>query len=183
MKRILFILLSILTLNGLHAQDKLLEILPLKDGKVTYSDVNQVPGASKEELYTRAKRWFIDTYHSGKDVMQHSDKESGEIIGKGFFEDTWGVTFYSNQEVKVWQTIQIQMKEGRYKYKIYDFRMKYFVSSSQYTSASTVDVPLEEWNKEREANSQKFYRKIDKQVNRLIESIEEAMETQIDDDW
>lgn len=183
MKKAFLVLLSTLILNGMYAQDKLLGILPLKDGKVTYTNVIQVDSFSKDELYKRAKRWFIDTYKSGKDVIQLDDKENGEIVGKGFFEETWMVTFYAGQNVNVWQTIKIHMKDGRYKYEISDFRMKYFVSASQYTSASNVDIPLEDWNKGRDTNNKKFYPKIDNQVKLLIESLEKAMKTPIDDNW
>lgn len=183
MKKLYLILISTLIFNGTYAQDKLLGILPLKDGKVTYTNVVQVDSTSKAELYKRAKRWFIETYKSGKDVIQLEDKENGEIVGKGFFKETWTVTFYAGQSINVWQTIKIQTKDGRYKYEIYDFRMKYFVSASQYTSASNVDMPLEDWNKGRDSNNQKFYPKIDKQVKILIESLEKAMNTPIDDNW
>lgn len=166
-----------------YSQDKLLDILPLVEGRVTYTGIVQVDDVSSDELYNRAKRWFVDTYKSGKDVIQLDDKENGEIIGKGFFEEMWMVTFYGGQNVNVWQTIKVQMKDGRYRYEITDFRMKYFVSASQYTSSSNVDVALEEWNKGRDANNKKFYPKIDSHIKSLIESLDKAMKTKTKSDW
>lgn len=168
---------------NLFGQDKLLGILPLKDGKVTYVDVVQVDSISKDELYKRTKRWFIDTYKSAKDVIQLDDKENGEVIGKGFFETYWQITFYSGQNINVWQTIKVQVKDGRYRYEITDFNVKYYVSPSQYTSATNVDMPLETWNQVREENCKKIYTKIDAEVQLLIISLEKFVKMQPKDDW
>ena len=40
---------------------------------------------SKNELFSNALEWFANSFKSGKDVLQVSDKESGKIIGKGYF--------------------------------------------------------------------------------------------------
>ena len=183
MKKTFLALALLFTVILGYSQDKLLNILPLVDGRVTYTGVVQVDSIPKDELYKRAKRWFVDTYNSGKDVIQLDDKENSEIIGKGFFEELWMVTFYGGTKVNVWQTIKIQMKDGRYRYEITDFRMKYFVSGSQYSSSSNVDVAFEEWNKGRDTNNQKFYPKVDAHVNALIESLKKTMTTKAKNDW
>jgi hypothetical protein len=183
MKQILLFLISLLFFNRIYGQDKLLGILPLDDGKVKYSNVVEVENTSKLELYNRAKRWFIHTYKSGKDVIQLDDKDNVEIVGKGFFEETWMVTFYGGINVNVWQTITLQMKDGKYKYIISDFYMKYIAPPSQYTSASNIEAPLEVWNKGRDSNNKKFYPKIETNVKLLIKSLEKAMSTPIDENW
>lgn len=185
MKTFILTFVSIILVAAAYSQDRLLDILPLVEGHVTYTGVVQVDSVPRDELYGRAKRWFIDTYNSGKDVIQLDDKENGEIIGKGFFEETWMVTFYGGQKVNIWQTVKIQVKDGRYRYEISDFRMKYFVSASQYSNATNVDMALEDWNKGRDANNKKFYPKIDSHVKSLIESIERTMQTKakVKSDW
>ncbi|MDN4164875.1 DUF4468 domain-containing protein [Cytophagales bacterium LB-30] len=182
-KRIVIIFLILFYTNTINAQEKLLDILPLEDGRVTYSGVVQVNDVSRSQLYNNAKRWFIDTYTSGKDVIQLDDKESGEIIGKGYFEEVWMVTAYSGQNVNVWQTIKVQMKDGRYRYEITDFRMKYIVPASNYTRATEIDLPIEEWNKGRDKNNAKFYPKIDSHVQDMISSLEKVMKSSEGDDW
>ena len=87
MKKIYILCMVLFISNGILAQDKLLGILPLKDGKVTYTDVIQLQGVSKDEMYKRAKHWFVDTFNSGKDVIQLDDKKNGEVIGKGCFHN------------------------------------------------------------------------------------------------
>jgi len=183
MKNILFIIISVIILIQVKAQDKHLNVLPLVDGKITYTDVVKVDSVSKDELYNRAKRWFVDNYNSSKDVIQLDDKENGEIIAKGFFEEFWQVTAYSGMNVNVWQKIQIQIKDGRYKYEITDFRIKYFVSASQYTAATNIDNSLEEWNIKRVKNCQRILVKIDDYIKSLILSLDLAMKIESDDSW
>src|SRR5450830_1164209 len=134
MRKIYILFIVLFISNGILAQEKLLGILPLKDGKVTYTDIIQLQGVSKNEIYNRAKHWFIDTFNSGKDVIQLDDKETGEVIGKGCFKAVWMINFYSSQSVNVWKTIKIQIKDGRYRYEITDFRMRNYYFPSQNAS-------------------------------------------------
>ena len=157
--------------------------LPLIDGKITYTGVVQIDSISSAELYKRSKRWFFDTYNSGKDVIQLDDKENGEIIGKGYFETYWQSSFLGGMNINVYQTIKVQVKDGRYKYEITDFKVKYFVPASQYTKASNVDEPLETWNTWREENCNKIRAQIDLDVKGLIASFEKFIRTKPRDDW
>ncbi len=52
--------------QSIIAQEKLKDILPLKDGKVTYIGVIQVDGISKEEIYKRAKLWLAYNFEYSK---------------------------------------------------------------------------------------------------------------------
>lgn len=179
-----FLTLLLFFAEFVYGQDtKLLDILPLKDGKVTYAGVVQVDSVDKNQLYTRAKKWFVDTYKSAKDVIQLDDKENGEVIGKGFFKTMWQVTFISSQEVNVWHTIKISVKDNRFRYEITAFRFRYYVSPSTYTRGQDVDVALEDFGKSREKNSKKFYAQVDTEVKATIESIEKFMKSKGQEDW
>ena len=182
MKSILFCFL-ILCFYGISAQDKLLDILPLQNGLVNYSEVVQVDSISKDELYIRAKRWFVNTYKSANHVIQLDDKESGDIMGKGFFKTSWQVTFYAFSDIEVHHTVSIQVKEGRYRYEIASFRIQYDVAASQYASSHRVDSPIETWNQSRKDNSKKVFTKIQAQMEALVASIKTEMATPVKDDW
>ena len=61
----------------LAIQEKLNAPLP-KDastGKISYSEVIQLPGTTKNELYARGKLWFAKTFNSAQNVIQADDKE------------------------------------------------------------------------------------------------------------
>ena len=44
--------------------------LPItEDGRIEYTDVVKVDSTSKEELYSRAREWFVDSFKSSDDVF------------------------------------------------------------------------------------------------------------------
>ena len=156
------LILSFIFLTGIYAQDKLRNVLPLKNGKVTYTNVIQTDSLSKDELYKRAKIWLACTY----ELVKLDDKD--ELIGRGYI--------YYSGGVYVWQTIKIQMKNGRYKYEITDFILKeynVFQGSSSFIEGS-IDSPR---------YGKGFYEYIDTSIKKLIVSLEKAMKTPIDDNW
>lgn len=84
---------------------------PTVDGKVNFSEVVSVDGASKGDLYLGAKTWIAGNFRSSNDVVQLDDEENGVIIGKGRIVDdgkTWDFTF------------KFQVKDQRYKVEFYD---------------------------------------------------------------
>lgn len=50
-------------------------------------DTKEFTGVKKEELFKRAESFFVYKYNDANSVIQSKDKESGIIIGKGFFEN------------------------------------------------------------------------------------------------
>ena len=56
-----------------------------ENGNVTYVDILENLNMSKEEIYDRAKSFFIYTYNDADAVIQEDDKDDGTLIGKGVF--------------------------------------------------------------------------------------------------
>lgn len=78
------------------------------------------PATNSDELYIRARRWFVDEFKSAKDVLQVQDKQSGELIGKGTFPialsyATSGYVFF---------TVSVFVKDGNYKYEFKNYTHK-----------------------------------------------------------
>lgn len=151
-----------------QGQEKLLDILPLDNGSVTYTGVVQVDSIDKNTLYTRAKKWFVDNYKSAKDVIQLDDKETGEITGKGNFK----INYYT-RDPYISHTISIFVKDGRYKYLITNFSY-----SDNQNEKFTIENFPKSW-----AGKKKLYTKVDEEVNSIIVSIEKFMKTKPKDDW
>ena len=83
MKKIFF-LIAIMNLSiNSYSQEKLVDILPLVNGEVVYTEVIKVDSLNAKELYNRAKKWIVLNYKSANDVIQLDDKEDGILIGKG----------------------------------------------------------------------------------------------------
>jgi len=166
-KCIIQILFSIISFSS-FAQETLLDILPLQNGIVTYSGVAKVDSLDKNALYLKAKKWFVSTYKSAKDVIQFEDKESGEITGKGNFK----IAYYT-RDPYISHNITITVKDGRYKYTITQFSY----SDNQNEKFAIENFP-NSW-----AGKKKLYLKIDEETKYLISSLEKHMKTNIKDDW
>lgn len=117
MKAIILIISFIIGIN-VNAQKKdTAKILSENNGTVYYTGIVDVDTSlTKEQLFLRAKKWFAGFYVSGKEVMQVEDKEAGEMIGKGYFKER-----YFEQDVYVWHTVEILVKQGKFKYIITNF--------------------------------------------------------------
>ena len=86
------------------------------NGVVEYSQVIQVEASTQKDLYKKAKKWFVNTFKDAKEVIQTEDEDG--IIGKGSFH--LDKTF-TTPEGWVKFTLEVQFKEGRYKYTFNDF--------------------------------------------------------------
>ena len=158
-----------------YGQDSMFSSIPLKNGKAFYSGIVQIDNVSKNELYNRAKRWFVNTYTSAQDNIQLDDKENGEIVGKGCFQTNWDIAIISSQNINVCQTIRILIKDNRYKYEITNFSVNYFANAGQTSGPAFFDMPLENWMSFSKKNSQKLFKKIDVHVNDVIKSLSEYL--------
>lgn len=153
----------------------------MKEGKVTYTGVIMRDSLSAEQLYLYTRRWVVNQYKSGKDVTQMEDAANKEVIARGWFPATWMVTFYAPSEVQVWHTISIQCKDGRFKYEMTDFSIKWFVGHPYNT---WYDRPLEEWNRGREKNVAKVYEQIQLTVGDMLRALKNAIdEGRTEEDW
>ncbi len=90
---------------------------------LSFSEVIDVSGVGKNELFIRGREWFNENFKSSKDVLQITDKESGELSGKGLMEVVY--TFRFLGEKKYITNVNFQMsvwvKEGKFKYEITNF--------------------------------------------------------------
>jgi len=86
------------------------------DGRVEYQEVIEVPNTSAKDLYQNARLWFAETYKDSKEVLEMDDSDSGVLVGTG-----WS-TFFSTVQLHL--TTKIEVKEGRYRYTIYNMRVE-----------------------------------------------------------
>lgn len=55
-----------------------------KNKSLTYEQVVDCPGQTKEQLYIKLNYWFVSTFNDAKSVIQLNDKEAGIIVAKSF---------------------------------------------------------------------------------------------------
>jgi hypothetical protein len=140
--------------------------------KFTYTEVVEL-NESKNELYLRARSFFVKEYSNADAVIQMDDKDAGRIMGKGFFEVVWVM----NQPRKIYHTITIDVKENKYRYTFTDFRMFF---SSAYNI-----MPLEEpVSGLRGSGLPKLYSRTDEKMKILIHRLKDHMTKPVSNtDW
>ncbi len=161
------VLLIILFSLECYTQNKLLDILPLKDGKVNYISVLEVDGVSKEELYNRANYWLMNSEDYQNAIISTDDKNE-QITGKGSFKELWGPNDYPELYVDVLQTFRFQFRNGRYQYSITNFIVKKPGMETQLEIYKMKNKKFIKYNKS-------FYKRIDTQIKKIINSLEKTM--------
>ena len=94
--------------------------------------VVEVPGASQNELYARGKVWFASTFQSTLNATQADDKQAGILIGRAWRPSYIPLPGGSLYSTKIWYTVKLSFKDGRYRYSFTDF------SFSEYGGANTL---------------------------------------------
>jgi hypothetical protein len=87
-------------------------------------DMVDTANLSKQEIFKRANEWFALSFKDSKSVISYSDKDAGEIIGKGnLIAPDLHVPIMGNQpsDERVNFTITINVKDGKYKILLSDF--------------------------------------------------------------
>jgi hypothetical protein len=126
MKRILLLSLLIFGYFGYSQDKKERPILPIDSatGKIFYKGVVNVDSVSKQELYLRAREWFVNSFKQSNSVIQMDDKESGTIIGKGNTSISVNSMFGSVEYGFIRFTVSVYIKDGKYKYSFTDFKQQ-----------------------------------------------------------
>lgn len=107
MKHLLYVLVFLTGLNQVQGQS------------LEYSQVFHVDSSiTKDELFSRARAWFVDYYKDANTVLQVSDREEGELIGAPMFNFEYNA-FLSAFIAHVSYRVSVQVKDGRYRVKIY----------------------------------------------------------------
>ena len=88
-----------------------------------YSEVIEVSNVDKGELFIRGREWFNENFKSAKDVLQITDKESGELSGKGIMDVDYMFNYMGGRRFTTFVRFQMSVwvKDGKYKYEITNF--------------------------------------------------------------
>ena len=161
--------------------------LPLNaEGNIYYEGVVRVDSTiTKTDLYRRGREWFVNTYLDPTEVLQLDDKAEGKMIGPGRYRYSFfmGVFF----DIRMLFVLNLDVKDGRYRYRIYNFVNTTLLSNHSATRVYRMDY--EQINKEYKAGKHPRYNgkiivEFDKEVKSIIASLEKAMTTaQAKDDF
>lgn len=105
------------------------------NGEIIYSGVVEVQGATATDLYSRAKTYFLKTFNNSNAVVEVDEKDS-RVAGKGIFLlATSRKTGYFSPPQEYVATIEIRVKDGRYRYEFSQFM-------AHLPGITTRDIPI-----------------------------------------
>ncbi|MBW7942751.1 MAG: DUF4468 domain-containing protein [Candidatus Kuenenia stuttgartiensis] len=101
--------------------------IPLRDESPFYELVVNADGVTKQQLFSAARMTMIKLYKDAKEVIQSEDKQTGEIIGKGYstfsINDTSyiaGSKTYMFKDYRMWFIVSLTVKDERYRIQIFE---------------------------------------------------------------
>ena len=151
-------------------------VFPLVDCKINYTEIVKIDSSiNKATLFLNAKMFFVNEFKSAKDVIQLEDRESGTIIGKGYFTYNWDMGKNSYVEMKIWHTIKLTIKDGKYRYEITDFIHSDLTHIPGLSSSWSNELPLEKMKIELPSDP---FIGINNNVNIEIKHLKKTMLTQ-----
>ncbi|WP_051359804.1 DUF4468 domain-containing protein [Adhaeribacter aquaticus] len=177
-------LLAFLILLPLGLKAQTLPPMPIDSttGLINFTEVVQVPDVTSKELYTRGREWFATAFRSADAVLEMEDKDSGKLIGKAYQDIV--IKVLMPVRMKLWYTVKIQVKDGRYKYDItnlehqgyYDPSLK-VMSLNEQTARSPLEYMYKNAASKKKVNSvmRSYYENDMAAINGLISSIKAAM--------
>ena len=101
-----------------------LDSIPIVDGNYQFQEVITVDNnTAKDQLYKKAKAYFVDVFTGAKDGFQYDDAQEGKIVGKGQLTVSDYRTIFPSVAVLKWDVnynAEIICKDGKYRVRIYD---------------------------------------------------------------
>jgi len=96
--------------------------LPLTNGYLSYEKVITLDSTYKAQmLYKSTKTWFVNTFHNAKAVIQSEVQTSGRFLAKCIMPINASFWCMNSISSEIGMYIQIDVKDGKYRYKLYNF--------------------------------------------------------------
>lgn len=155
------------------------------DTTISFNEVVPVSNANKDQLYIRARQWFNEAFRNSKEVIQISDKETGELSGKGIMDIVldFKVMGVNRGDHSVRFNCNVWVKDGKYKYEFTNFYVYNYSSNSEIGLLTTspncsCKLPLGKKRTDYLYNDSK--EKVKEKINVLIASLKVSMEKKYD---
>ncbi len=151
-----------------------------KTQKVLYTEVVQVSDVKQTELYDRVSGWFKSYFPNPSSVIKEQDAINGTISGQH------AIYIYKrlpdgkeHKSGQVRYTIELMVKDGRYKYTISDiFRLQ------------TPKIYIEAWMDEKSGFKEEnfaYLNQVDAHMKEMISNLKKAMQQPLgndtEEDW
>ena len=135
---------------------------------VTYTDVIQVPGITKDSLYNVAMEWMKKFYKSPSQAIKSQSKEDGVIEIKHQFQLTRDEKGQTVKAAQINYYLTLQFRDGRFKYTI----TKIHVEGPSYFG---IEKWINEENFAKDENVTGYLVQIEDFMNKLTESLDSEL--------
>ena len=116
--------------------------IPVKNNEVIYTEVVNVNGKTKDELYRNAQQWFINYFDGTAKFTQDVDKNDAYIIGRGVLKFTSGIRLDANVLWGNDVTVKIECKDNKYRYTFYGMVIKDITDNAEYQAEQILGAVL-----------------------------------------
>lgn len=138
--------------------------------QIVFSKIIENPGVKKDDLYKRNIVAASKILYSANDEVQFKDESSGKIIIKSS-----EIISYSMGKGLLSETIEIDVKDGKTRIKIYNYVF-------QHQNYPDKLVRAEEYPKSW-AGSNSFKKSLQDSANKIFTIFESQLNNQSDDNW
>lgn len=83
------------------------------ENQLEYTEVVEIPGVLQDDMFIKAKNYFVYNYNSGKDVIQSEARDRGMIIGKGIWPDVHVGYNLVTTKISAFHLLRVDCKDGK----------------------------------------------------------------------
>lgn len=180
--KIIYLFLLLVNVSAL-SQEKFYGIMPMENGRVSYTKIVNADSMTKEVLFAKIKDWAVNTYGSQKVAFDAEDREAGYIAYKGYLpavvHSVGGILKGKPYTVHIYHTLRFYIRDGKYKVVFDDLYTYNLLAVS--ILGSTEKQPIEKWGKYKNDNTPKKWLdeytrdaiSMDDTINKLFDSMAE----------
>gem|GEM_PF-867129 len=113
------------------------EVFPMQDEKIVYQNTVIVDSElSKDELFVNARMWVNNAFYPSTTLVKIEDKDAGILLVESYIVNGTGNYI---QDHKIWFTMKLEFRDGRYRYTIDGLNSKFIGYYKRYNG------PIEDW--------------------------------------
>jgi hypothetical protein len=115
----------------------------LTDEDRRIEQVYEVPGHTRDQIYSAARMWIAENFKSAKAVIEYENKEEGTLIGNGIIQyPCSGFSCVLKEDWTVPFTMRVETKEGRFRVTFTNIHLAWPARYSSGISTAASDFPV-----------------------------------------
>lgn len=101
---------------------------PAKESSI--ESVVDIPGRTKDQIYSSTKIWIAENFHSAKAVIEDDDRAAGRVIGNGLIQyPCSGISCLGKEDWKIGFTMRVDIKDQKFRITFSNIKLSFPPSS------------------------------------------------------